>query len=127
MYGSRILVLAAAVTISGVAFGQRSVPSGPAGGGMAAILERIQAPTFLKKIYTLNVTDSATDIKPALDSAIQQCSVGGGGEVLVPKGTYFIKGPIVLKSHVNLHLDEGARIKFSSDERDYLPAVLTLW
>jgi polygalacturonase len=94
---------------------------------MAAILERIQAPTFLKKIYTLNVTDSATDIKPALDSAIQQCSVGGGGEVLVPKGTYFIKGPIVLKSHVNLHLDEGARIKFSSDERDYLPAVLTLW
>ncbi len=33
----------------------------------------------------------------------------------------------MLKSHVNLHLEAGAVLFFSSDEADYLPAVLTRW
>ena len=46
---------------------------------------------------------------------------------MIPKGAFFVGGPIVLKSHVNLHLDEGAEIIFSAREEDYLPAVLSLW
>jgi len=39
----------------------------------------------------------------------------------------FYQGPIVLKSNVNLHVSEGAEILFSTDEKDYLPPVLTRW
>lgn len=67
------------------------------------------------------------DARPAINAAIDQCSANGGGRVFVPSGKYFIKGPIVLKSNVNLYLAEGAELVFSSDAKDYLPAVLTRW
>ncbi|TAM94484.1 MAG: glycoside hydrolase family 28 protein, partial [Chitinophagaceae bacterium] len=53
------------------------------------------------------------------------CHQAGGGIVIIPKGAYFVKGPIHLQSNVNLHLDAGAVIKFSTDPDDYLPLVLT--
>jgi len=95
------------------------------------ILKNIKAPEFKNATYDITllgaVADGKTDIKPVLDKAISQCSTSGGGEVVIPKGIYFIAGPVVLKSHVNLHFDDGAELIFSSDEKDYLPAVLTLW
>jgi len=60
----------------------------------------------------------------AFAAAIKACSEAGGGRVLVPQGTW-LTGPIHLKSNVNLHLKEGAVIKFSTDFDDYLPVVLT--
>jgi polygalacturonase len=95
------------------------------------ILNNIHAPQFKKNTFDIAAfgarADGKTDIKPALDKAISQCSTSGGGEVIIPKGTWFIAGPVVLKSHVNLHFEGGAELVFSPDEKDYLPAVLTLW
>lgn len=50
----------------------------------------------------------------------------GGGRVVVPAGEWFT-GPIHLKSHVNLFLEEGAVVRFSDNPNDYLPAVMTSW
>lgn len=64
---------------------------------------------------------------PAVAAAIDRCNREGGGRVVIPAGRWFAKGPVVLKSHVNLHLEAGAELLFSSDESDYLPAVPTRW
>jgi len=96
-----------------------------------SILSNIHAPRFKEKSYDITtfgaIADGKTDIKPILDKVISQCSVSGGGEVVIPKGSFYIAGPVVLKSHVNLLFEDGAELVFSSDEKDYLPAVLTLW
>ena len=62
----------------------------------------------------------------AINLAILTCSQTGGGTVLVPPGE-FLTGPITLKSNVNLHLEEGAYLKFSSEKYLYTPTVLTRW
>ncbi|MDR1672878.1 MAG: glycoside hydrolase family 28 protein [Bacteroidales bacterium] len=62
----------------------------------------------------------------AINDAILQCSLSGGGQVLIPAGTYYT-GPVTLKSNVNLHLEEGATLKFSTNRSLYLPAVITRW
>jgi polygalacturonase len=55
---------------------------------------------------------------PAIQSAINAVSGKGGGTVVVPAGTYHI-GTLILKSHVTLHLDNGAMLKGSTDIRNY--------
>ncbi len=62
----------------------------------------------------------------AINTAIKQLSERGGGTVVVPPGKW-LTGPIVLLSHINLHVEEGAELLFSQDFDDYLPAVLTNW
>ena len=63
---------------------------------------------------------------PAFAKAIEACHRAGGGRVVVPAGEWFT-GPIHLKSHVNLFLEEGAVVRFSDNPNDYLPAVMTSW
>lgn len=58
---------------------------------------------------------------------INQCSEEGGGTVLIAQGTFFCKGPLTLKSNVNLHISADAVLRFSPEPGDYLPAVLTRW
>ena len=60
----------------------------------------------------------------AINQAIIEVNKRGGGTVLVPAGKWRT-GRIVLKSHVNLHLAEGAELEFSADPADYLPVVFT--
>lgn len=62
----------------------------------------------------------------AFAKAIEACHRVGGGRVVVPAGEWFT-GPIHLKSHVNLFLEEGAVVRFSDNPNDYLPAVMTSW
>jgi polygalacturonase len=61
-----------------------------------------------------------------INEAITACYDAGGGSVVIPKGVFYT-GPLVLKSNVNLHLEEGAVLKFSTDASLYFPAVLTRW
>lgn len=70
--------------------------------------------------------DFANVYHEEINQAILACSQSGGGTVLIPKGTYHT-GPLTLKSNVNLHLEEGAVLKFSTDHDLYFPAVLTRW
>lgn len=60
----------------------------------------------------------------AIQKAIDELSKKGGGTVIVPSGRW-LTGRITLKSHINLHLEEGAELHFSGEIEDYLPAVWT--
>ncbi len=51
---------------------------------------------------------------------------GRRGTVEVPRGAW-LTGAIHLKSDVNLHLAEGAVLRFSTDPKHYLPLVFTRW
>ena len=61
----------------------------------------------------------ATDCYPAIAAAIAACNAAGGGRVLIPAGNWLVKGPIVLKSNVNVHLAKGAHVYFSNDPEDF--------
>lgn len=72
--------------------------------------------------------DGETDDRAAIMAAIAHASSEGGGRVVLGSGrTWFSKGPLHLKSHVDLHIAEGAILRFSADPDDYLPQVLTRW
>ncbi len=84
------------------------------------------APAFPDQSFNITnfgaVADGKTKNTAAFAEAIEACSKAGGGSVIVPAGTWFT-GPIILQSHVNLHLDHGAIVSFSSDPNDYAPSV----
>ena len=65
------------------------------------------------------VSDTTVLSTRAIQQAIDECSQAGGGRVVVPAGSYKI-GTLVLKSHVNLHLEKGATLYGSTDLKDYL-------
>jgi len=99
-----------------------------------SVLKNIESRIQLPKIpaYTITVTrfgakgDSLKDCKPAFDKAMKACLRKKGGTIIVPKGVYKLNGPIHFVSHVNLHLEEGAKLVFGSNPKDY-PLVLTSW
>ena len=70
--------------------------------------------------------DGIKNSKPAFDKAMKACLKKKGGTIRVPKGIYIVNGPIHFVSHVNLHLEEGAKIVFGQNPEDY-PMVLTSW
>ena len=95
------------------------------------IEKQIKRTSFAKR--TFYITDfgakphnEAEPCHEAINQAITACSLAGGGTVVVPKGTFFT-GPITLKSNVNLHVSEGATLKFSTDQSLYFPGVITRW
>ena len=97
---------------------------------LESIKKRIVAPTFADKDFSIMdygaTSDSTADALPAIKKAIDAASENsGGGRVVVPAGVYLVNGPIHLKSHVELHLEKGSRIKFSTNAADYLPVVRT--
>ncbi|MBN2309632.1 MAG: glycoside hydrolase family 28 protein [Candidatus Hydrogenedentes bacterium] len=66
---------------------------------------------------------SDKDTTAMFAQAIEELHKGGGGRLVVPAGVW-TTGPIHLKSGVELHLEEGAEIRFSTRYEDYLPVVL---
>jgi polygalacturonase len=97
---------------------------------LAGILAAIEPPSFPDRDFPITafgaVADGATDATSAFREAIAACSKAGGGRVLVPPGV-FLTGPIRLQSNVNLHVSEGATVRFTRDPAAYLPVVLTRW
>lgn len=92
------------------------------------IIKNIVVPTFADKNFNIvdfgAISDGTTNNTEAIKKAIDSCSNSGGGKVIIPSGT-FLTGPIYIKSNVNLHLDEGAVVLFSTNAKDYLPVVHT--
>ena len=54
----------------------------------------------------------------AIQKAIDAAHAAGGGEVLLPAGTY-LSGSLFLRSGVDFHLSQGAILKGSPDPADY--------
>ncbi len=94
------------------------------------ILARIRPPRFAARDFPVTNFGARAggdfDNTEAIRKAIEACSRAGGGRVVVPAGT-FMTGAIHLKSNVNLHVSEGATLKFFTDPAKYLPAVYTRW
>jgi polygalacturonase len=94
------------------------------------ILARIRAPRFPERDFPVTrygaAADGKADSTDAIRKAVEACHKAGGGRVVVPAGV-FLTGPIHLRSNVNLHVSEGATLKFSQDPKDYLPLVFSRW
>jgi len=69
--------------------------------------------------------DGVTLNTDAFAKAMDALSKKGGGTLHVPSGIWYT-GPIVFKSNINLHLEKGALILFSSDFNLY-PLVNTVF
>lgn len=71
-------------------------------------------------IYELNneLGNGKSSATTQLQQIIDQCSLNGGGEILIPPGIYIIGG-LLLKSGVKLHLANGACLKASGNIADY--------
>lgn len=64
------------------------------------------------------VPDGQTLNTKAFEDAINHVAEKGGGSVIVPRGIW-LTGPIVFKSNINLHIEEGALILFSRNFDHY--------
>ena len=94
------------------------------------ILARIRAPRFPDRDVPVTAHGAveggevvATD---AFRGAVEAVHAAGGGRVVVPPGVW-LTGPIHLLSNVELHVSEGATLRFVTDPEAYLPAVHTRW
>lgn len=69
------------------------------------------------------IADGKTLNTKAVQKAIDDCSISGGGTVTVPTGQFLI-GTIYLKNDVNLNLETGAVLLGSTKIEDYDPQIL---
>lgn len=97
---------------------------------LPGILAGITEPSFPDRDFPVTdfgaVADGTTDATAAFSAAVSACAAAGGGRVVVQAGEY-LTGAIHLMSNVNLHIEEGATIRFIQEPAAYLPVVLTRW
>ena len=95
---------------------------------MLKLEKSIKEPKFRNATYNIRdfgaVADGKTMNTEFIKKAIQKCSQEGGGKVVVPAGK-FLTGPIHLENNVNLHLEDGAEVLFSTNPKDFYPLVHT--
>lgn len=123
------LVIGVAPGVSGVVAADAALSTNQEWGKVTAILARIVPPTFPDRdfpITAFGAKPGEEDCTRAIRKAIAAAHAAGGGRVVVPRGDFFT-GAIHLKSNVNLHLAEGATLRFSTNPEDYLPLVYTRW
>jgi len=91
------------------------------------ILARIKAPVFPQRSFPITSFGAVQgkDCTEAIANAIAECNKAGGGTVLVPAGEW-LTGAVHLLSNVNLHVSEGATLKWVFDLDKY-PIVHTRW
>jgi polygalacturonase len=93
-------------------------------------MPRLKTPAFAR--HTVDIrdygarSDNSTDCTAAIAAAVESCADAGGGRVLIPAGKWFT-GPIHLQSNIELHLAEGAVVRFDTDPDKYLPPVFVRW
>ena len=96
-----------------------------------AIVAALERPSIPRRDYRVadlgGWPDGRTDTLPAIRAAIEKASAAGGGRVVLSKGVWISRGPVHLRSRIELHLEEGARLLFSPDPADYLPVVKSRW
>ncbi len=95
--------------------------------GVEFEMPEVTAPSFPNNEVSIQdfgaVGDGRTKNTKAFADAISKITGKGGGKVVVPRGIW-LTGPIVLKSHINLHLEDGAFLLFTKEKDDY-PIIST--
>lgn len=90
--------------------------------GIPFEMPRVQRPVIPD--YTISISDFGgvpdghTKNTKAFADAVAHLASKGGGHLVVPAGLWYT-GPIVLDSNIDLHVDAGALVLFSSDLDDY--------
>ncbi len=91
-------------------------------------MSEIKEPVFPAKDFPITaynaVGDGHTLNTDAFAKAIAACSEAGGGHVTVPPGIW-LTGPIELKSNVDLHVERGALVVFTTDFSQYPMGTLS--
>ncbi|HWZ29986.1 MAG TPA: glycoside hydrolase family 28 protein [Bryobacteraceae bacterium] len=92
------------------------------------ILARIRPPKFPQRDFDITKfgARAGADSSSAIRAAIAACAEAGGGRVVIPPGE-FLTAAIHLRSRVELHVSQGATLRFSRDPKDYLPVVFSRW
>lgn len=92
---------------------------------MQTVANRISAPVFANRVFTVTDYYNGKDslYTDAINKAIADCSVKGGGMVVIPNGEYKT-GPIRMRSNVNLHLSDNTILKFTTNP-ELFPTVIT--
>ncbi|MGO9231305.1 MAG: glycoside hydrolase family 28 protein [Bryobacteraceae bacterium] len=125
---TRRTLLGGAAVLAGARFRLHAEPPVDPAGELERILARIRPPQFPDRVFDITQFGAREGGKikatESIRNAIQACSKAGGGRVRIPAGV-FLTGTIHLASNVNLHLEDGATLRFSQDPKDYLPVVLT--
>lgn len=105
--------LLATTSSTAEAYDYRDVPF-----AMSRIAEP-QIPTYTVSLKDFGgIADGQTLNTQAFEKAIKHLSERGGGHLVVPCGVWYT-GPIELKSHIDLHLEDGALVLFSNNRADY--------
>jgi polygalacturonase len=80
------------------------------------------APNIPDKSFSITdygaVADGKTPNTQAIIHAIAACTAAGGGSVIVPAGKY-LTAPFALSSGLNLHLEQGAVLLITDDEKQF--------
>ena len=78
------------------------------------------------KPAVFNITDygaqPGTVCTEAIQQALDQCALAGGGQVIIPEGT-FLSATLYLRDNVDLHLADGALLQGVEDPDAYLPYI----
>ena len=95
--------------------------------GIEFEMPRVQEPQIPNNSVNIRdfgaIGDGLTKNSQAFEKAIAAVAAKGGGQVVIPRGMW-LTGPIVLKSNINLHTEDGAMVIFSKNFNDY-PVVAT--
>lgn len=125
---SGALIVAASASGALAACARQTVLPAPAAGD-----EWLDAGTLARRIALPSIPNSdfvvpgGPDARAAIQDTIDRASDAGGGRVIVPRGLWRSDGPLRLRSRVEMHLGEGAHLRFSGNAASYLPVVLTRW
>lgn len=98
---------------------------------LPALMRQVNPPVFPQADF--NALEYGADpqgqrgCRAAIQRAIEVCHRQGGGRVSLPPGVYLCDGPLHLLSGVNLHVQEGAVLRFDTVADLYLPAVKVRW
>ncbi len=92
-------------------------------------MKKVDMPVFKNTVVSVvdfgGIGDGKALNTEAFKKAVDALSAKGGGKLVVPAGVWFT-GPIILKSGINLNLEKGALLLFSSDFNLY-PLVNTVF
>lgn len=115
-----LLLVISAVTIS-----VARLPFTPQPGAEPKVLQ----PSFKRDTFRITNYGAKSDgiflNTTSINNAITACNKKGGGVVLIPAG-FWLTGPVVLQSNVNLHLQKNALLQFTNDFFQY-PIIEGNW
>jgi polygalacturonase len=116
-----------ALSLGGVVAAGTGLPAVATSDREWSVRSRIRPPRFPDAWFPITAYGATPDDATAgIARAIRACHDSGGGHVVVPPGVWHTAA-INLLSKVDLHLEEGATLRFSTDPADYLPVVRTRW